>query len=134
MSVNLLALSEKYKGGRLTLFTEGYIRKFNEKKILDSIGGCFDSLPTSLHKSIDTFTKQYVEDNWMQPDVVDADLGEVFDDAIESIKCFGEAYQHNFSDDEAFEVFQIMFCRFAHVAHQSKSFRKAIGIKKGFFG
>lgn len=129
----LLALSDRYQGGRLPLFTKTYIKKLSEDEIFASINECYNSFPNELRQPLDDFTKEHIESNWMNSSIIDADLGDVFDEAIQCIFDFLGDRMAVVRDEDVITVYQLMFCRFALIAKMSKEFRKAIGIKIGFF-
>lgn len=123
----------RYKGGTLPKLVEMQIKKFNLRKTDDALHGAYYMLPEEQRDIVDRFAVEFVSNNWCGESVLSEDLAEVYEEAVDSINCFGEAYNWTFTDEECDHIFDFMVLRLCKFAHEDREFRSFLGIKRGWF-
>src|SRR6266404_1788138 len=125
--MNLLELSQQYQGATLPQLVEKQIKSLNEATLLEAIQGTYENFPAEHRPTIDSYTMNYLK-NWFGPHIVTADLGAVFDEAVEDIKAMASENHIPLNDDLVFDVFNLTVMRLSHFAQSRPKFRKQLGI------
>lgn len=130
--MNLQEVVEQYRGATLPKLVEKQIKSLNQDTLLQAIQGTYYHYPIEFRKQVDVFTHAYVN-NWLVPHIVTKDLGDVFSDATRDIQVLATQSGVSLSDEQVFDVFNLIVMKIAHFAHIDPEFRKSWGIKKGWF-
>lgn len=130
--MNLLELSQQYKGATLPQLVEKQIKSLSEATLVEAIQETYENFPAEHRQAIDSYTMNYLK-NWFGPHIVTADLGDVFSEAVDNIRTMSTERGMSLTDELVFDVFNITVMRLSHFAHSRPQFRKQLGIKKGWF-
>ena len=130
--MDLVKLEQQYRGATLPKLVEKQIKSLSEPVLLEAIQGTYERLPIGFGPLIDAYTMGYLE-KWFSPHVLTADLGELFRATISDIKTMALGEGMSLSDEQVFDVFNLMVLRLSAFAHSKPELRKQLGIKKGWF-
>jgi len=133
MNKSIDELSVQFHGTTLSKLVEKHVRTIDEDLTLNAIRGTFDEFPPQMRPTINSYTEKYVPEWWINEKVIFGDLGAVLQMTITDLKEWAKENHYEFSEYELFNIFNIMVMKVARFAHESKSFRKALGVKKGVF-
>lgn len=100
--------------------------------MLEAIQGTYANFPVGLRPLIDAYTQAYLQ-KWFGPHILHTDLGELFRVTIADIKAMANGEGIELSDEQLFDVFNLMVMRLTAFAHSKPELRKLLGIKKGWF-
>ena len=125
-------LGQQWKGVSLPQLIQHQIKTLKEERLIDAIQGTYDNFPTEYRSIISDFTLAYAK-KWFSPAIKEIDLSDLLTQTINDIKDLARDKGFTLSDDQLFDVFNIMVMRVSHFAHSQPSFRKELGIKKGWF-
>lgn len=119
----------------LAKFIEIQIKKPSASSLTDAVPKLRMSLPVERQYIINEFTDEFVINNYITYDnAYTENFSELIEDAVESTRSFGDAYEWNFTTEECEQVVLLMFLKVAELAYTKKDYRKYLGIKNGFFG
>jgi hypothetical protein len=130
--MNLQELVQQYHGATLPKLVEKQIKSLHKDTLLQAIQSTYHHFPIEFRKQVDVFTHSYVK-NWLVPDIVTTDLGDIFSDTIQDINGMATQSGVSLSDEQVFDVFNLIVMRVSYFAHVDPEFRKEWGIKKGWF-
>lgn len=130
--MNLQELVQQYRGATLPKLVEKQIKSMNEDMLLKSIRGTYEHFPIEFRPQVDAYTLAYSQ-KWFDPHIHTADLGDIFNDAIQDIKGMSAETDMALNDEQVFDVFNLIVMRFSFFAHSKPGLRKMLGIKKGWF-
>ena len=133
MNTSIDELSGQFHGTTLPKLVEKHVRTHDEDLLLNAIKQTFDEFPPQMRPTINSYTEDYVSVCWFNKKAMSLDLGALLLGTIVDLKEWAKENDHSFSEKELFDIFNIMVMKVARFAHESKSFRKDIGIKKGVF-
>lgn len=133
INMNCEELIQQYHGATLPKLVEKQIKSLNEDALLQAIRGIYDHFPAEFCPQVDPFTLNYAAKNWFGPHIVTADLGDVFSDTIKDIKNMATQFGVPLSDDQIFDMFNLIAMRLSYFAHSRPELRTRLGIKKGWF-
>lgn len=122
----------QYRGATLPKLVEKQLRSLKEPVLLGAIHGTYENFPVGFRPLIDSYTQAYLQ-KWFGPHIVQTDLGEVFRTTIGDIKAMAASEGMALSDEQVFDVFNLMVMRLTAFAHSKPALRKQLGIKKGWF-
>lgn len=130
--MNLQELGQQYHGTTLPKLVEKQIKSLDKDTLLRAIQSTYHHFPIEFRKQADAFTHDYVK-NWLAPHIVTSDLGDIFSDTIQDIKGMVTQTGVSLSDEQVFDVFNLIVMKVSYFAHIDPEFRKGWGIKKGWF-
>lgn len=130
--MNLQELIRQYHGATLPKLVEKQIKTLNKDRLLEAIQGTYQHFPIEFRKQVDAFTHSYVK-NWLAPDIVTKDLGDILSDAIQDIKGMATQAGVSLNEEQVFDVFNLIVMKVSYFAHIDPDFRSGWGIKKGWF-
>ena len=133
MNININELSQQFQGATLPSLVEKHVRTHDEDLLLNAIRQTFDEFPPQMRSTINSYTEEYVTEWWFNEKAMSLDLGALLLGTIVDLMEWANENDHTFSEKELFDIFNIMVMKVARFAHESKSFRKALGVKKGVF-
>ncbi len=123
---------QQYRGATLPQLIEKQIKSMNESVLDDAIQGTYENLPADFRQTADTFTQSYIK-NWFGPHILNADLSDVFSQAIQDINTTATQAGVQLTNSQLFDVFNLAVMRLSFFAHSKPELRKMLGIKKGWF-
>ena len=130
--VKLDELEKQYSGTTLPNLVEKQLKSLKEPVLLEAIQGTYSNFPVGFRPLIDAYTQAYLQ-KWFGPHIVRTDLGELFRVTIGDIKTMASSEGMELSDEQVFDVFNLMVMRLTAFAHSKQELRKQLGIKKGWF-
>ena len=125
-------LIQQYRGTTLPKLVEKQIKSLSEESLVQAIRGTYEHFPIAFRPQVDTYTMDYLK-GWLGPQIVAADLGEIFSIAVNDIKAMAADAGVSLNDEQVFDMFNIMVMRLSHFAHSKPELRKMLCIKKGWF-
>lgn len=131
--MNLQELITQYHGATLPKLIEKQIKTLNENTLQQAIRDIYSNFPIEFCPKVDAFTLDYAATHWLGPHIVTADLGDLFSYAIKDIKDMATQFGILLSDDQIFDIFNLIVMRLSYFSHSNPEFRKMLGIKKRWF-
>lgn len=133
--MNIKKLTQQFHGRKFGELVMHHYANQSATETMDALAGTTILLPKNLQNKIADWIDE-VSFVGADPAFWKADCGEVFEQMTEFAISHFEEQGINISDDDAFNLFQIILLNFAYTAHNnpsSKAFiQKSIGI--GFLG
>lgn len=123
---------QQYRGATLPQLIEKQIKSMNESTLDKAIQGTYENLPVEFRQTADTFTQSYIK-NWFGPHILNAELSDVFSQAIQDINTMANQVGVQLNNSQLFDVFNLAVMRLSFFAHSKPELRKMLGIKKGWF-
>lgn len=117
------------RGVTLPQLIEKQIKSMNESILDKVIQGTYENLPVKFRQTAGTFTQSYIK-NWFGPHILNADLSDVFSQAIQDINTMATQIGVQLNNDQLFDVFNLAVMRLSFFAHSKPELRKMLGIKK----
>lgn len=130
--MNLDELEQQYRGATLPKLVEKHLKSLKESVLLEAIQGTYQSFPSGTAPLFDAYTLAYLE-KWFEPYVLTADLGGLFRTTVCDISAMAASEGIALSNEQVFDVFNLMVMRLTAIAHSQSDLRKQFGIKKGWF-
>jgi len=130
--MNLIELEDQYHGSTLAKLVKHHMKNQSEEDIVSAVRGTYGRFTEDLRPIIDDFTEKYLE-LWFDVSIYSQDLGTIFSKTLLDINAWGKESRYALTEEDAFNIFNIMVLKIAHYAHSRSEFRKKIGAKKGIF-
>src|SRR5215469_4987029 len=121
--MNLQEIVHQYRGATLPKLVEKQIKALNEGALLQAIQGTYHHFPIEFRKQVDAFTHAYVK-NWLAPHIFTKDLGDIFSDTVRDIKGMATQAGVSLTDEQVFDVFNLIVQKVSYFAHIDPEFRK----------
>lgn len=130
--MGLNEIIQQYQGTTLPQLIEKQIKSLNEAILDKAIQGTYENFPVEFRPTVDSFTLSYVK-NWFGPHIINADLSDVFSQAIQDINAMAKQNGVQLNNEQLFDVFNLAVMRLSFFALSKPELRKMLGIKKGWF-
>lgn len=130
--MNFQELLQQYRGATLPKLVEHQIKSLDEATLLQAIRDTYEHFPIEFRPQVDAYTLAYAE-KWFEPNILTADLGDIFSDTIQDIKLMAAEAGVPLNDEQVFDMFNLIVMRLSFFAHSDPDLRKMLGIKKGWF-
>ena len=130
--MHLDELERQYRGVTLPKLVENQSKSMKESVLLEAIQGTYQSFPVGTAPLFDAYTLAYLE-KWFEPSISTADLGRIFRTKACDISERAASKGIFLSNEQVFDVFNLMVMRLTAIAHSQSDLSKQFGIKKGWF-
>ncbi len=108
-------------------------QKWKPKKLQEAMRGTYANFPTDFRGVLEEYLHNYIE-RWLNPTMPRHDMRIVFISTAEDLrKNAPKPNEHEISDDQIIDMFNILMMKITRLASVDRKLRKLWAIKMGWF-